>query len=148
MIAMSMVIHSPQYSPLHPRHGTLALNPNGSFTWTPAVGFSGTDSFLYQTSDGITLSAAATVTITVTPPILTPKFFVVDATGLRNFQYTADGTSITSTALATRDTRPRGIATNPTGTIFWVIDGGGDIFVYSRDGAAAGPVDAWACRPT
>jgi len=121
-----------------PAHGVLTLNPDGSFNWTPAVGFSGSDSFQYQASDGITLSAAATVTITVTPPVLTPKFFVVDATGLRNFQYTADGTSITSTTLAARDTRPRGIATNPTGTIFWVIDGGGDIFVYSRDGALLG----------
>ncbi|MEY3175670.1 MAG: hypothetical protein RLZZ436_3584, partial [Planctomycetota bacterium] len=121
-----------------PANGTLILNPGGSFTWTPAVGFSGTDSFQYQASDGITLSAAATVTITVTAPVLTPKFFVVDATGLRNHQYTAEGTAITSTPLNARDTRPRGIATNPTGTIFWVIDAGGDIFVYSRDGALLG----------
>ncbi|MFM7057513.1 MAG: tandem-95 repeat protein, partial [Planctomycetota bacterium] len=121
-----------------PAHGTLTLNPNGSFIWTPTVGYSGPDSFQYQVSDGITLSAAATVSITVTPPVLTPKFFVVDATGLRNYQYSADGSAITSTPLTTRDSRPRGIATNPAGTIFWVIDGGGDIFVYSREGALLG----------
>ena len=121
-----------------PAHGTLTLNPDGSFIWTPVVGYSGPDSFQYQVSDGITLSAAATVSITVTPPVLTPRFFVVDATGLRNFQYTTDGTAITSTNLHARDSRPRGIATNSTGTIFWVIDGGGDIFVYNRDGATLG----------
>ena len=121
-----------------PAHGTLTLNPDGSFVWTPVVGYSGPDSFQYQVSDGTTLSAAATVSIIVTPPVLTPKFFVVDATGLRNFQYTADGTAVTSTALNARDSRPRGIATNPAGTIFWVIDAGGDIFVYSREGALLG----------
>jgi hypothetical protein len=121
-----------------PAHGTLSLSPNGAFVWTPVVGYSGPDSFQYQVSDGITLSAAATVSITVTPPVLTPKFFVIDSTGLRNFQYAADGAAITSTAVNTRNSRPRGIATNSTGTIFWVMDGGGDVFIYSRDGALLG----------
>ena len=31
-----------------PAHGTLTLNPDGSFTYTPAAGFSGSDSFTYQ----------------------------------------------------------------------------------------------------
>src|SRR5207248_2995406 len=29
-------------------HGTLALNPNGSFTYTPAANFNGSDSFTYK----------------------------------------------------------------------------------------------------
>jgi N-acetylglucosamine-6-sulfatase len=50
-----------------PSHGSLTLNANGSFTYTPAAGFSGTDSFSYQASDGTAQSNTATVTITVTP---------------------------------------------------------------------------------
>jgi VCBS repeat-containing protein len=48
-----------------PSNGTLSLNPDGSFTYTPNPGFSGVDSFAYQASDGDLLSAPVTVTITV-----------------------------------------------------------------------------------
>ncbi|PYR74988.1 MAG: hypothetical protein DMF87_21510, partial [Acidobacteria bacterium] len=48
-----------------PTHGTLTLNANGSFTYTPAANYSGPDSFTYRASDGLALSNVATVTITV-----------------------------------------------------------------------------------
>jgi VCBS repeat-containing protein len=48
-----------------PSHGTLTLNANGSFTYTPAANFNDSDSFTYQTSDGTLTSSPATVTITV-----------------------------------------------------------------------------------
>src|SRR4029450_12354263 len=35
-----------------PAHGTLALNANGSFTYTPAANFNGDDTFTYRASDG------------------------------------------------------------------------------------------------
>ena len=35
-----------------PSHGTLTLNPNGSFTYTPVANFNGTDSFTYKANDG------------------------------------------------------------------------------------------------
>src|SRR5262249_11467863 len=47
-------------------HGTLTLNADGSFTYTPAANFNGTDSFTYKASDGQATSAVTTVTITVT----------------------------------------------------------------------------------
>jgi VCBS repeat-containing protein len=50
-----------------PAHGTLTLNANGAFTYTPAANFNGTDSFTYRASDGTTNSNLATVTQTVTP---------------------------------------------------------------------------------
>jgi VCBS repeat-containing protein len=50
-----------------PANGALTLRRNGSLTYTPAVDFSGTDSFTYRVSDGSSISAPTTVTITVTP---------------------------------------------------------------------------------
>ncbi|MBD2041903.1 cadherin-like domain-containing protein [Microcoleus sp. FACHB-672] len=46
-------------------NGTLSLNPNGSFTYTPNAGFVGNDSFTYQANDGLLNSNAVTVSITV-----------------------------------------------------------------------------------
>ncbi len=48
-----------------PSHGTLALDPGGSFTYTPDDDYVGTDTFTYTASDGTETSAPATVTITV-----------------------------------------------------------------------------------
>ncbi|NJO83673.1 MAG: cadherin-like domain-containing protein, partial [Blastochloris sp.] len=49
-----------------PAHGTLTLNPDGSFTYTPDAGFDGVDQFTYRAGDGYDPSALATVTINVT----------------------------------------------------------------------------------
>jgi large repetitive protein len=48
-----------------PAHGTLALNSNGSLTYTPDANYVGTDSFTYRAHDGQGASAPAAVTITV-----------------------------------------------------------------------------------
>jgi ELWxxDGT repeat protein len=53
-------------SPSTPDNGTVTLNPDGSFTYTPDAGFVGTDSFTYTASDGSLDSNMANVTITVT----------------------------------------------------------------------------------
>ena len=45
--------------------GTLTLNANGSFTYTPAPNFNGADSFTYRANDGTVNSNLATVTINV-----------------------------------------------------------------------------------
>ncbi len=49
-----------------PSNGSLVLNSDGTFTYRPNVGFTGTDTFTYTVSDGTTTSNVATVTITVT----------------------------------------------------------------------------------
>jgi hypothetical protein len=49
-----------------PSHGTLNLAADGSFSYTPGSGFSGSDSFTYHASDGIQSSASVTVTVGVT----------------------------------------------------------------------------------
>lgn len=45
--------------------GTLQLNGDGSFTYTPSAGFAGEDSFTYRAWDGRAYSGRATVTIEV-----------------------------------------------------------------------------------
>jgi large repetitive protein len=53
---------------LPPAHGTCTLAPDGGFNYTPAPGYSGTDSFTYKASDGGLDSAVASVTVTIVPP--------------------------------------------------------------------------------
>jgi hypothetical protein len=53
-----------------PSRGTLTLNADGSFTYTPVAGFNGTDFFVYQASDGLTSSASTLVTIVVNPALV------------------------------------------------------------------------------
>ncbi len=48
-----------------PAHGTLTLNANGAFTYTPAAGYSGADSFAYKANDGTVDGNTATVALTV-----------------------------------------------------------------------------------
>ncbi len=49
-----------------PAHGTVVVNANGSFTYTPNATFVGTDQFTYAAGNGID-STMAPVSITVTP---------------------------------------------------------------------------------
>jgi VCBS repeat-containing protein len=48
-----------------PAHGTLTLNADGSFRYTPATGYSGSDGFTYKASDGKAASAATAVALSV-----------------------------------------------------------------------------------
>jgi len=50
-----------------PGFGSLTLNSDGSFMYTPDANYNGLDSFTYTASDGNGNSAAAAVVITVTP---------------------------------------------------------------------------------
>jgi VCBS repeat-containing protein len=56
-----------------PSHGSLSLNADGSFTYTPAANFHGPDTFTYEASNGALASNQAGVTITVSavndPPV-------------------------------------------------------------------------------
>ena len=50
-----------------PRNGTLNLDPDGSFTYTPDENFNGTDSFTYRVDDSNGGTDTAKVTITINP---------------------------------------------------------------------------------
>jgi len=64
-------------------HGTLTLNSDGSFTYTPNGNFNGSDSFTYKANDGASNSSPATVTITVNnmdddPPVAVEDMVTTD----------------------------------------------------------------------
>ncbi len=54
-----------------PSHGSVSVNTDGSFTYTPADGFTGTDTFTYTITDTFGLTATATVTIQVSDAAVT-----------------------------------------------------------------------------
>ena len=88
-----------------PSHGTLLLNSDGSFTYTPDANFFGTDTFIYRASDADP-SQPATATIVVTPvndaPVAvddtvdvtedtTITFTSVDSIGISPVQWASNG---------------------------------------------------------
>jgi CSLREA domain-containing protein len=65
-----------------PSHGTLTLNANGSFSYTPAANYNGPDSFTYKARDSHTAeSNVATVSLTVNP-VNDPPTVAVAAGGM------------------------------------------------------------------
>jgi VCBS repeat-containing protein len=90
-------------------HGTLTLNPDGSFTYSPAADYIGADSFTYKANDGSLDSNTATVSITVTPGIDVPvavadfysttedvPLFSIAAPGVLGNDLDADGDLLTT----------------------------------------------------
>jgi hypothetical protein len=57
-----------------PANGTVTLNANGSFVYTPNANFFGDDSFTYRASDGSATSTPSAVHITVQPVNDPPSF--------------------------------------------------------------------------
>jgi hypothetical protein len=53
-----------------PAHGSVTLNPDGSFIYTPAPKFLGPDGFTYQVTDGTVAPALAKVALTVRPDVI------------------------------------------------------------------------------
>jgi VCBS repeat-containing protein len=67
-----------------PSHGTVTVDSDGQFTYTPAADYLGTDTFTYRTSDGTTLSSAATVTMTTVDdaPTATDDWYSISASSM------------------------------------------------------------------
>lgn len=62
----SLMVFAPESIVLTGGQGALQVREDGSFTFMPAPGFVGTATFNYATTDGIDVSAIATVSINVT----------------------------------------------------------------------------------
>jgi VCBS repeat-containing protein len=132
-----------------PSHGTLTLNADGAFTYTPNANFNGTDSFTYKATDGQDASAPATVSIKVNAvndaPVAVNDSYATDedttlsvaAPGVLGNDTDVDGDSLT----AVRVTGPsHGTLTlNGNGSFSYTPDAnynGPDSFTYkARDGS-------------
>src|SRR5260221_224261 len=77
-----------------PAHGSVTINSDGSYSYTPAADYNGPDSFTYQVSDGHGGTATAAVSMTVNP--------VNDAPMVANVSFTlAEDASFTGAVAAT-----------------------------------------------
>lgn len=132
-----------------PDHGSLTLNPDGSFSYTPASNFNGSDSFTYTASDGTNSSSLVTVLLTVTavndPPAAvndqysTPEDteLIVGAPGVLLNDADVDGDALTAVLV---NGPSNGLLTlNPDGSFNYNPDldfNGSDSFTYTAgDGA-------------
>jgi len=119
-------------------HGAVVLNPDGSFTYTPAANFNGTDTFTYRANDGFADSAPATVTISVAAVNDAPVLGVigdqtVDEGETLNLQVAATDPDGTTPALSATDLPANATFVDNgdgTGTFTWEI-GFEDAGVYS-----------------
>ncbi len=113
-----------------PSNGTLVLNADGTFTYTPNADFHGTDGFTYMVTDSDGETATATVTITVTPvddadPIAgADSFTTVEDTAVTGSVAGNDSVGVDAPATWSKLTDP----TN--GTVIFNADG---TFTYTPD---------------
>lgn len=140
-----------------PQHGTATLNPDGTFTYTPAAGFSGTDGFSYKANDGSADSNVAAVTITVNPVVNPPAAINDHYSVAENSSLTTDATSgvLRNDTDTSGDPLSASLVDGPQhGTLTLNADGsfdykpnanfsGADGFTYvANDGGVASPVAA------
>jgi VCBS repeat-containing protein len=88
-----------------PAHGTLTLNDDGSFSYTPDENFNGDDSFTYRANDGTADSNEATVTIAIASvndaPVTAPDFNAASDDGVAaTGNLLADDTDVDGDALS------------------------------------------------
>ena len=116
-------------------NGSLTLNNDGSFVYSPDVDFSGSDSFTYAANDTLLNSNQITVTIEVVGDSGT-KFFVVDSRSDSTYEYAADGSFVENYNLASGSAK--GVTTTADGSTVWVIDNNDYIYVYDDSGNLLG----------
>ena len=134
-----------------PSDGTLALSSDGSFTYTPNPGFFGSDSFDYETSDGIGGTDTATVTIVVAAanedPDATDDAYATDedtplvvaAPGVLSNDTDADGDSLTASVVSGPSNGT--LVLNGDGSFTYTPNAdfnGSDSFVYEADDGNGG----------
>jgi VCBS repeat-containing protein len=127
-----------------PAHGTLTLNSDGSFTYTPAENFCGEDSFTYKAYDGELYSNVATVTINVTcvndAPVAQDDHYTTDedtpllvpAPGILGNDYDVDGNELLTSVLVSGPAHGT-LTLNPDGSFTYTPNPkfyGTDTFTY------------------
>ncbi len=119
-----------------------AISADGTLSYEIAAGVTGAATVTVAIHDnggiadgGIDTSAVQTFTIEANaiPEPSGTKFLVVDQSQRRTYEYDADGNAVADSRLNKEDEGPRGIASNTEGTLLWVVDKKGEVFVYDGD---------------
>jgi hypothetical protein len=108
-------------APAGPTNGTLVLSPDGTFSYTPAAGFNGTDSFTFQATDSQgNTSNVATATIRVGNTPVGANVTVAPASGLTlTFAAVTAGGETSATSSTTGP--PAAGFQVPGGSLYWDI---------------------------
>jgi outer membrane autotransporter protein len=123
-----------------PSHGNAVVGPgSGVITYTPAAGYSGTDSFTYTATGAGGTSTPATVNITVNPPapVAGPKSFTVPSGIASPLDVASAITGVsTSVAVATPPAHGSASPTGPTTFSYTPTTNyvGADSFTYTATG--------------
>jgi VCBS repeat-containing protein len=125
------------------QHGTVTMNPNGTFTYTPAPNYSGTDVFTYKVCDCEGDCSTATVTVTVNPvddvPLAvndvntTNEDSPVNGNAASNDSPSGDGGNIWSLVGTNGGALHGTVTMNPNGTYTYTPAAnynGNDVFTY------------------
>jgi Bacterial Ig domain/FG-GAP repeat len=121
-----------------PPGGAVALNADGSFTYTPDPGFSGTDTFTYTASNSTPTTDTATVTITVgAPPVVVAPNAVNDSysTPFATALPVPVATGVLANDTGTRPLTAGAASDPPNGAVSLNADGS---FTYTSDAGFAG----------
>jgi hypothetical protein len=125
---------------------------SGTLVFTP--GLTSQTILVQSLDDGVT-GAAKTFSVNLTNPVGatlargqgagtiqegdSTKFYVADAgNAAKTYRYGISGNAIANSVLATGDSAPLGIASNPAGTNTWVMDASKNVYKYDSSGALVG----------
>ncbi len=130
----------------NPTSGTLTLDTDGEFTYTPNAGFDGTDSFNYQVEDGNGGSVTGIATITVinvnaAPQAITDNYNIIEGNVLSGVSVLDNDTDADGDTLTVDTTF---VSSPSNGTVTLSADGsleytpnasyfGADSFTYKAD---------------
>jgi VCBS repeat-containing protein len=119
-------------------HGTVVVNPDGTYTYTPDAGYNGPDSFTYTVCDAASLCDTSGVTLTVTPVNDAPS--TPAAVTFTTPQDTAHGGTLPSATDPDGDALTYGTTTAPAhGSVTVGPDG---TYLYTPAPGYSGP-DSW-----
>jgi len=133
-----------------PSHGGMSLNADGSFTYTPDEGYTGTDTLTYKAIDTSGASSVATVTFDVhadvPPPVANNDTFTLSENGVLTFTQAdlfANDKNLTdgTYALVTAVPKPAHgqISATEDGKFLYIPDqgySGSDSFTYQIEGGS------------